>query len=330
MVLQLIVGLNKSYDDVKSFIQQSDPLPPFYVARSRLVLEKTRKNKLATNSYIASRTTLVVVVPSTTLNPKHQNNPTSSSNSPNTSPQRNKNFNRGRGRNNRSRGGGHNGGQGRGRSTPWSRPTPLPFGSQGILGPRPTQTYVASTVPTELDQAFNTMSLNSPDDQWYMETGAISYMATSPCTFSSYLNLSIPKRILIGNGYTILIYGYEHMYLPSSYLPLHLKNVLHVPHLIKNLIFIRHLSIDNNLTISFDPYGFSVYNFQIWIPIMSCNSIGDLYPIMNSTLQLLTSPSTFDVLSQDLWHHRLGHPGANDFQENSNDEVDEVEIARDI
>ncbi|XP_037494493.1 uncharacterized protein LOC119370426 [Jatropha curcas] len=32
------VGLNENYDGVATFIQQSDPLPPFYEARSRLIL----------------------------------------------------------------------------------------------------------------------------------------------------------------------------------------------------------------------------------------------------------------------------------------------------
>ncbi|GKB89001.1 hypothetical protein Tco_0961273 [Tanacetum coccineum] len=286
---------------------------------TRLVLEETRKNKQAANASISSGTACVATAPSTTLNHKHHNNNTSSYNSPNPPPQRNDNSNRGRGRNNGYRGGGRNGGRGHGRgrsnnfhqsqfqqwtpygpwawspyhwaspppsfpTAPWSRPTPPPSGSQGILGPRPTQTYAASTVPTELDQAFNTMSLNPPDDQWYMDTGATSHMTTSPGTFSSYFKLSIPKHILVGNGNTIPIRGYGHMSLPSPYPPLHLKNVLHAPHLIKNLISVRRLSTDNNLTIAFDPYGFFVYNFQTGIPIMRCNSIGDLYPITSSTL----------------------------------------------
>ncbi|GKE32680.1 retrovirus-related pol polyprotein from transposon TNT 1-94, partial [Tanacetum coccineum] len=165
LVLQLIAGLNESYDNVASFIQQSDPLPPFYEARSRLVLEETRKNKQAANASISSGTALVATAPSTTPNHKHHNNSTSSSNSPNPPPQRNDNSNRGRGRNNGYRGGGRNGGRGSGRgrsnnfhqsqfqqwtpygtwawspyhwaspphsfpTAPWSRPTPPPSGSQ--------------------------------------------------------------------------------------------------------------------------------------------------------------------------------------------------------
>ena len=45
MVLQLIAELNENYDGVATIIEQSDPLPPFYEARSRLILEETRKAK---------------------------------------------------------------------------------------------------------------------------------------------------------------------------------------------------------------------------------------------------------------------------------------------
>ena len=36
LVLQLVAGLTDAYDNVASIIQQSDPLPPFYKARSML------------------------------------------------------------------------------------------------------------------------------------------------------------------------------------------------------------------------------------------------------------------------------------------------------
>nr|GEU80160.1 hypothetical protein [Tanacetum cinerariifolium] len=50
LVLQLIDGLNESYDNVARFIQQTDPLPPFYEAISLLVLEETRKSKQVANA----------------------------------------------------------------------------------------------------------------------------------------------------------------------------------------------------------------------------------------------------------------------------------------
>ena len=43
LVLQLAAGLNDAYDNVASLIQQRDPLPLFYTARSMLTLEESRK-----------------------------------------------------------------------------------------------------------------------------------------------------------------------------------------------------------------------------------------------------------------------------------------------
>ncbi|GJX75409.1 hypothetical protein Tco_0314004, partial [Tanacetum coccineum] len=75
LVLQLISGLNKGFDNVASFIQQSDPLPPFYEAHTRLILEETRKNKQAANATIPFGTALITSTPASSSNTKNQNNP---------------------------------------------------------------------------------------------------------------------------------------------------------------------------------------------------------------------------------------------------------------
>ena len=108
---------------------------------------------------------------------------------------------------------------------------------------------------------MHTMTLNPPDDQWYMDMGATSHMTASQGNLSSFFNLSIPKHIIVGNGNTLPINGYGHAHLSPPSPPLYLKNVLYAPHLIKNLISVRRLSTDNNLIIAFDPFGFSIYNF---------------------------------------------------------------------
>ncbi|KAK7244071.1 hypothetical protein RIF29_38889 [Crotalaria pallida] len=59
LVLQLIAGLNENYDGVATFIQQIDPLPPFYEARSRLILEESRKAKQAASAANNAGTTLL-------------------------------------------------------------------------------------------------------------------------------------------------------------------------------------------------------------------------------------------------------------------------------
>jgi uncharacterized membrane protein YgcG len=195
MVLQLVSGLSDAYANVGSQIRHSDTLPPFYKARSMVVLEEMARAKQ----------TAVTAANSTFLAAQENNN---SDSSPSHHSNRNNN------RNNGSRGGrggsGHNrGGRGRGRgggrggrshynqqgsgqqsqapqhqwayppwnaqwqpwATPpcpypttgnWQRPV-APHRQPGILGAKPQQAHVAATqssyVPTDIQAAMHTLSL---------------------------------------------------------------------------------------------------------------------------------------------------------------------------
>ncbi|CAH1449564.1 unnamed protein product [Lactuca virosa] len=181
-------------------IQQTKPLPDFYEARSRLILEETRKANNAAQSATTDATALNTQT-SYNTRPTYQ---VQDSNS-------NININRGRGRGRGGRGrgrgrrGGGNFGVGRGQqqplwpspytqqwstshslspfSQPWAAPyswppthtPPCPYPTNqprstasGLLGPRPStqQAYATSEnsyTPTNLEQAFHTMSLHPPD-----------------------------------------------------------------------------------------------------------------------------------------------------------------------
>lgn len=150
------------------------------------------------------------------------------------------------------------------------------------------------------------MTLN-PDQNWYLDTGATNHMTHSTGTLSSYINNSIPNHIVVGNGFKIPINGTGHTTLSPPLPPFKINNALVAPHLIKNLLSVRRLTTDNHIAIEFDPFGFLVKDLQTKIPILRCDSTGDLYPLSLPTAR--TSPSTFAALSQDLWHRRLGHPG---------------------
>jgi hypothetical protein len=92
---------------------------------------------------------------------------------------------------------------------------------------------------------------------------------------SSYLIL-MSNNITIGNGHHIPVIGCGHASLPNS---LTLNNVLHVPKLIKNLVSVRKFTIDNDVSVEFDPFGFFVKDFKIGTLLMRCNSSCELYPI---------------------------------------------------
>nr|GEU62586.1 ribonuclease H-like domain-containing protein [Tanacetum cinerariifolium] len=61
---------------------------------------------------------------------------------------------------------------------------------------------------------------------------------------------------------------------------------------------------DNNCTIAFDAFGFSVKDFMTRRVLLRCDSTGDLYPVTHRS----PIPRAF-LVSQHMWHQRLGHPG---------------------
>ncbi|KAK4338443.1 hypothetical protein RND71_042930 [Anisodus tanguticus] len=126
-------------------------------------------------------------------------------------------------------------------------------------------------------------------------------MTSSQGNLSSYFNLSNVNGIIVENGHSIPIKGYGSSKLLPPNSPLILKNVLHSPKLIKNLVFVRKFTTDNWVSVRFDPFGFSVHDFQMGKLLMRCDSKGELYPINPSTQQS-KFPYVFAALTPSLWH----------------------------
>ncbi|XP_021762638.1 uncharacterized protein LOC110727382 [Chenopodium quinoa] len=156
--------------------------------------------------------------------------------------------------------------------------------------------------PMDIASAMHTMTLNPPDPSWYMDTGATSHMTSSNSNFSSYFNLSNNSSgTIVGNGHSIPVHGYGHTCLPSSNLPLSLNNVLHAPKIIKNVISVRKFTTENSVSVEFDPFGFFEKDFQMGMPIMRCNSRGDLYPL-TSSINTQACSSALAAIYPSLWH----------------------------
>ncbi|GJT16309.1 ribonuclease H-like domain-containing protein [Tanacetum coccineum] len=68
--------------------------------------------------------------------------------------------------------------------------------------------------------------------------------------------------------------------------------------------FRSSITRDNNYTIEFDVFGFSVKDFLTRHILLRSDSSGDLYPVTKSS----TLPAAFLSTSSSMWHQRLGHP----------------------
>ncbi|GJZ49325.1 ribonuclease H-like domain-containing protein [Tanacetum coccineum] len=63
---------------------------------------------------------------------------------------------------------------------------------------------------------------------------------------------------------------------------------------------------DNNVSVDFDAYGFSVEDYQTRRLLLRCDSTDDLYPVTPQTST--TTPFALLTLSSTTWHRHLGHP----------------------
>ncbi|XP_074287764.1 uncharacterized protein LOC141612916 [Silene latifolia] len=353
LVLQMVTKVSDGYDGIASIIQQRDPLPSFYKARSMMALEEKRRANVSGST-------------GTALVSHNAPAPASDSRSKSTITDGSSNSNKGKGgRNNRKNNRGKNGNDsnqqssgssgsgGRGNQqqpgtwtwvpmSPWQVPqqqgwtvppcpypttgwtAPPPSRGPGILGPRPNQAFIAQPgttgatqgafVPTDIAAVMQSLSLQQPDEAYYMDTGASSHMTSNNGTLSSYSKLSSNRHIVVGNGHMIPIVGHGAMSLPPPNQSLTLNNVLHVPNIIKNLVLVRKFTTDNLVSVEFDPLGFTVKDLKTGKPIMRSNSTGDLYSLHPAPPPHPPAYAhALTALDASTWHGRLGHPGPDIF-----------------
>ncbi|GJT84456.1 hypothetical protein Tco_1058798 [Tanacetum coccineum] len=130
------------------------------------------------------------------------------------------------------------------------------YGQPRILGSAPV---VHPSQATSLSSDFSTMSLQ--DATWNMDTGATSHLISNARNLSTIFNKCLFLSIHVGDANFILVTNTEHSIIPSIHCPLHLHNVLVTLNIIKNLISVSQFTRDNNCTIEFDAFGFSVKDF---------------------------------------------------------------------
>ncbi|KAI3524088.1 hypothetical protein L1887_02737 [Cichorium endivia] len=144
------------------------------------------------------------------------------------------------------------------------------------------------------------MNLNDPGTgEWVMDTGATDHVHSNSDILDSLCNNYFPRSIYVGNGSAIPVVTSGHSTLPISniYRPLHLQNVLITPNIIKNLIYVRKCTTHNNCSIDFDPYGFTILDYQTRRPLIRCDSSGPLYPVTRSTSHVFVTTSPFNLAS---------------------------------
>ena len=163
----------------------------------------------------------------------------------------------------------------------WQMPFRAP--GAGVLGPRPGtpshQAYFTGQAPPD-PVAYNASSptqdvwnhqallaalatANVPPTgphtaEWFLDTGASSHMSSNAGNFPSPQQVLNSLPITVGNGTTMPVTHRASTVIPTSQSPLKLNDVLVSPSLVKKLISIPSLTRDNNVSVEFDPFDFSI------------------------------------------------------------------------
>ncbi|XP_022008371.1 uncharacterized protein LOC110907744 [Helianthus annuus] len=217
LVLQTLAGLTDSYDAVATVLGNTKPLPSFNEVRSQLCMNETRKANQASSSVNSAGSALHITSRPAT-SPNTSTPPTDYRTETGNNRGRSRGRGRGRGRPAWNRNRNPNQPQQFSAQYPWpygppvwpnthsqnsqwptwaSPPCPYPTtpqhnshtSGQGILGPRPNVANVAYT-PTDIAQAMYTLSLNPPDWNSVMDTGATGHYLQPSGTSQSHLNKS--------------------------------------------------------------------------------------------------------------------------------------------
>ena len=125
------------------------------------------------------------------------------------------------------------------------------------------------------------------------------------------------KSVTVGNGQELLV---THIGNGKLITPSHnfcLNNILWVPQIASNLLFVHKLCLQNNVFCYFDAYQFSIQDLPMGKVLYRGLSKDGVYPIppfafLPSSSPSHVSSSGFAAMSPQtlLWHNRLGHPCA--------------------
>ena len=206
-------------------------------------------------------------------------------------------------------------------------------GSHPLSFEPPTQSQTYLTTPQ-----FVKTEYNESDDAWYLDSGATHHTTSNFAALDIKTEYSGFGKLLVGNGSALPISHIGHSSLSYSR-PLHLRNILLVPAIKKNLISISQFTLHNNVIIEFDASHFYVKDKVTKATLVQGQPHDGLYQLDNPspTSQLhssLSSVNTVSALHNDstaasvshnplssscttcnkelkllsLWHNRLGHP----------------------
>lgn len=96
---------------------------------------------------------------------------------------------------------------------------------------------------------------------------------------------------------------------------LHLKNILHVPNVAKNLLSVHRLASDNNAFLEFHPHYFLIKDRTMRRSLYLSRCESGLYPLVPNNPTPEKEALSASKPTPEIWHSHLGHPSYSTVQQ---------------
>jgi histone deacetylase 1/2 len=182
-------------------------------------------------------------------------------------------------------------------------------GKEGHMGHRCFKRFDASvTGPPQKSVSSAQTSSYGIDTNWYVDSGATDHITSELDKLSVRGKYQGGDQVHTASGSGMAIDHVGHSVLHTPIRPIHLKNILHVPHTSKNLLSVNRLARDNHAFLEFHPDYFVIKEQATGRMLLKGPCEGGLYPLKSGS----KSQSNKEVLgvykpTASVWHHRLGH-----------------------
>ena len=149
---------------------------------------------------------------------------------------------------------------------------------------------------------------NGRDKNWLLDSAASYNITGDLSNLSIHSEYDGTDEVIFGDGSGLAVSHIGSLALHSPNRTFTLRDTLCVPNLCKNLIFVYHLTKQNNVFVEFHPFYFLV-NDKISGAILlkgACNN--GIYTFPESIVASKKVANVHERTSIDGWHKRLGHP----------------------
>lgn len=154
----------------------------------------------------------------------------------------------------------------------------------------------------------------------FSEFGTTHYLTSDAANIDQHVHYNETYRITIGNGYLLAILNHGHYSLIINFHKSHVSNILHAPHVSKNIVYVHHLCVNNRVCVKFDANSFifkkvqkvlvyskahhRLYNLNDGATSIHTHDTPSVLERYSSIAHVFNSTTSVDIND---WYKRLAH-----------------------